>query len=58
MNGNKSITEPYFPINTYISTAGEVCTQMTLEKWRGTLNAADLFAKGHCLTTIINLMID
>ena len=55
---NKPIADPYFPINTYISTATEICTRATLEKWRGVLSGGGLFTEGHCNTAIINMMID
>ncbi|MCG7587631.1 hypothetical protein [Photobacterium sp. OFAV2-7] len=46
------------PINTYIEAASELCAQMTLEKWGQRLNATALFTKGHCSTTINELLID
>ena len=52
------IKEPYFLINTYLEAASEVCAQMTLEKWRQQLNAGDLYTKGHCWTTVLDLIID
>ena len=52
------IQEPYIPFNTYLEAASEVCAQITLEKWRPILKAADLYTKGHCWTTILDLMID
>ena len=58
MAAGDAITQPYFPINTYIGTAAEICAQMTLETWRGRLQAADLYTEGHCRTTVINMMID
>jgi len=52
------IKEPYLPFNTYLEAASEVCAQITLEKWRSRLRAADLYTKGHCWTTILDLIID
>ena len=52
------IKEPYLPFNTYLEAASEVCAQITLEKWRPRLRAADLYTKGHCWTTILDLIID
>ena len=52
------ITEPYIPFNTYLEAVSEVCSQITLEKWRHQLKAADLYTKGHCWATAINLIID
>lgn len=50
--------EPYIPFNTYLEAVSEVCTQITLEKWRHQLNAADLYTKGHCWATALDLIID
>ena len=52
------IKEPYIPFNTYLEAASEICAQITLQKWRDQLHAADLYTKGHCWTTILDQMID
>jgi len=56
-NGS-SIQEPYIPFNTYLEAVSEVCAQITLEKWRHQLKAADLYTKGHCWATALSLIID
>jgi hypothetical protein len=58
MAAGEAISQPYFPINTYIATASDVCAQMMLKAWRGRLQAADLYTEGHCRSTVINMMID
>lgn len=59
VTGNENpIKEPYIPFNTYLEAASEVCAQITLEKWRHQLKAGDLYTKGHCWTTILDLTID
>ncbi len=55
---NNPIKEVYVPFNTYLEAASELCAQITLQKWRGILNAGDLYTKGHCWTTILDLTID
>jgi len=50
--------EPYVPLNTYMEAVSEVCAQITLEKWRNRLKAADLYTKGHCWATAISIFID
>ena len=50
--------EPYIPFNTYLEAVSEICTQITLEKWGHQLKAADLYTKGHCWATAINMIID
>jgi len=55
---NNPIKEPYFPSHTYLEAVSAVCAQITLEKWRGRLNAGDLYTKGHCSTSILELLID
>jgi len=55
---NNPIKEPYIPFNTYLEAASKICAQITLEKWRDELNAADLYTKGHCSTTILDQKID
>lgn len=50
--------EPYFVVNAYIDAATGVCTQLTLDTWRGRLNTADLYAESHCNTAIVEMMID
>ncbi len=55
---DNSIQEPYIPFNTYLEAVSEVCAQITLEKWRHQLQAADLYTKGHCWATALSLIID
>jgi len=52
------IAEPYVPLNTLMEAVSEVCAQMTLEKWRHRLKAADLYTKSHCWATAISQFID
>lgn len=56
--GNLPIEDPYFAINTYIDAATDVCTQLTLETWRGRLATAELYTGDHCVTAIVEMMID
>ncbi len=52
------IKEPYIPFNTYLEAASEICAQITLQKWRLRLRAADLYTKGHCWAATLDLLID
>ncbi|NOH21891.1 MBL fold metallo-hydrolase [Vibrio europaeus] len=52
------VHEPYVPITMYVDTTSELCAHMTLEKWGQRLKATSLFTKGHCKTTINELLID
>ncbi len=56
--GDSPIEEPYVPLNTYVDAVSEVCAQITLQKWRHALKAADLYTKSHCRGTMFSMFID
>ena len=55
---NFTSKEPYFAINSYIDTTTEVCNRLILDKWTGQMKSLDIYAKDHCRTAIIDILID
>ena len=53
-----AVNNPWLIFDTYLNAVADACSEPTVEKWKATLAAADIFTPSHCFRMVMSLRID
>ncbi len=53
-----AVNNPWLIFDTYLNAVTDACSEPTVEKWKATLAAADIFTPSHCFRMVMSLRID